>query len=207
MAKVKLGVDRLKILEKVALARQIVTKLTGNAVFTTPVPPLAVVGAAATALETAYNDAQAAQVTSKQKTAVQATQEEALDKLLAQLAVYVESASGGEESKILSAGMSVRTSTPTAIGTPAQVQALAATAGDNEGEIDLVWDPAAGAKSYSIELSTTSGTGPWTPSRVVTKSSATVGNLTPGARVWFRVTAIGTEGNSPWSDPATKIVP
>lgn len=205
MAKVKLGVYHLPLLEKIELARQIVTKLTGNAAFTTPVPALLVVSGTANTAEAAYNEAQAAQLTSKQKTAAQDAQETALNAVLTQLAAYVESASGGDEAKILSTGLSVR-SAPVSIGTPAQVQALAATAGDDEGEIDLSWDAAAGAKSYSIELSTVGGTGPWTPCRIVTKSSATVDGLTPGARVWFRVNAIGTAGSSPWSDPATKMV-
>ena len=55
-----------------------------------------------------------------------------------------------------------------------------------------------GTKSYSIEVSTVSGTGPW---------SATVNSMTSGQRVWFRVSAVGAARQGPWSDPATKIVP
>ena len=58
-----------------------------------------------------------------------------------------------------------------------------------------------------MDTSTTSGTGPWINTRVVTKSSTTVNGLTTGGRVWFRVAAIGAAGQGPWSDPATKIVP
>ena len=60
--------------------------------------------------------------------------------------------------------------------------------------------------SYSVDLSTPSGPGPWANSRVVTKSTAVVNGLTSGQRVWFRVAAIGAAGQDPWSDPATKIV-
>ncbi len=62
-------------------------------------------------------------------------------------------------------------------------------------------------KSYSVDLSTPSGTGPWASGRVITKSTATVNGLTSGQRVWFRVAAIGAAGQGPWSGLATKIVP
>lgn len=209
MAKTKLELGKLTVTQKIELARQIVVKMTGNAAFTTPAPALAAITTAATAAETAFNDAASARLTAQQKTLVQNTNEDALAALLTQLAAYVESASAGDEGKILSAGMGVRAarSAPTA---PQQVLALAATEGDHEGTIDLAWDPVAGAVSYSIELSTTSGTGPWTVSRVATKSSATVEGpppLTSGQRAWFRVAAVGAAGQGPWSDPATKIVP
>lgn len=57
MAKVKLGLRGLTVVQKVEYARQIVSKMTGNAVFPTPVPSLAAVNTAALAAETAYNDA------------------------------------------------------------------------------------------------------------------------------------------------------
>jgi hypothetical protein len=206
MAKIKMGLNRMVLTDKIQLARQIVVKMTGNAAFTTPVPALVAVGGVATTAESAFNDAQGAAATAKQKTAAQNVAEAALDSVLTQLASYVENTSNGDEVKILSAGMGVRAER-TAPTIPVQVLDLAATVGDNDGEIDLAWDPCEGAKSYSIDLSTVSGTGPWTNGRVVTKSSATVPGLTSGGRVWFRVAAIGAAGQGPWSDPATKIVP
>ncbi len=44
-------------------------------------------------------------------------------------------------------------------------------------------------KSHSVDLSTTSGTGPSANGRVGTKSTATMNGLTGGQRVWFRVAA------------------
>ena len=110
---------------------------------------------------------------------------------------------------LLSAGMGVRTGagSPTV---PPRVANLAATAADAEGAIDLMWDatlPATRTVSYTIDMSLTSGTGPWTHAKTVVKSSATVDNLTSGQRVWFRVAAVGVAGQGAWSDPATKIVP
>jgi hypothetical protein len=47
--------------------------------------------------------------------------------------------------------------------------------------------------------------GDCTPPATATKSKATVTGLTSGTRYWFRVAAIGSAGQGPWSDPATAI--
>jgi len=47
MAKVKLGLKFLTLLEKIELARQIVIKMTANTAYTTPTPPLLMVDAVA----------------------------------------------------------------------------------------------------------------------------------------------------------------
>jgi len=104
--------------------------------------------------------------------------------------------------------MDVRASASPATENPAQPAALSATAGNHEGEIDLAWDTVNGARSYVIEKS---GDPPtvtsWGNSGVSTKSRATLNGLTPGTRYWFRVAAVGTGGQSGWSDPATRIAP
>jgi len=42
---------------------------------------------------------------------------------------------------------------------------------------------------------------------VSTKSNFTAEGLNSGARYWFRVAAVNNNGQSGWSDPATKIAP
>jgi len=85
---------------------------------------------------------------------------------------------------------------------------LSATAGDHEGEVDLAWDGVAGARSYVIEKSADPPTATsWGHGGVATKSRASINGLTPGTRYWFRVAAVGTNGQSGWSDPATRIAP
>lgn len=80
---------------------------------------------------------------------------------------------------------------------------LNATYGDFEGTSDLSWDPVYGARFYKAQRSTSSE-GPWTDCYADTASSCTVNGLTPGTQYWFRVCAHGGDGDSPWSDPATK---
>jgi hypothetical protein len=77
------------------------------------------------------------------------------------------------------------------------------------GEVDLQWNPIRrGLKSYIIEKTTDAGaaTG-WTHAGISTKSKTSISGLTSGTRYWFRVAAVGTAGQGPWSDPATKTAP
>lgn len=207
MAKVKLNIRGLSTTDKVAKARQIVKALTGNPDFTTPQPTLATITTGADELETAHGDVQTARQTAVTMTSIMHEKEAALEGLLRQLAGYIESVAGDDESKILSAGISVRTATP-AVQTVATPLALAATEGDHDGEIDLSWDTVKGAKSYVIDRSPDPPTATsWVHEAVSSKSSATINGLSSGTRYWFRVGTVMSSGQSGWSDPATKIAP
>ena len=207
MAKIKINFANLSIPEKVARARQMVTALTGNADFASPQPPLAEVTTTIDGLETAYSDTLAARQEAKEKTSAQNQKEEEFDRVISRLASYVESASGGNETKIKSVGLDVRAPATSAQGLDLPAS-LAATAGDHEGEIDLQWDKVARARSYVIEMSADPPTNSsWQHKTVSTKSRATIEGLTSGTKYWFRVAAVGSNGQSGWSDPATKIAP
>jgi hypothetical protein len=133
--------------------------------------------------------------------------EAALDTLATALAGHVDSVAKGDETIILSAGMTTKAPAAPVGPLPAPGD-VAAAGGDMEGEIDLNWQPVRGAASYSIVKSTTGNVGnagDWSPAATGTKSKATVSGLTSGTRYWFRVAAIGSAGQGPWSDPATAI--
>ena len=208
MSKIKLKLKDLSIPEKIAKAELIAGSLTGNASFPTPQPTLATFAQAKDELVDAYNEAQNARQTAKEKTTVQNKKEAALDQLFSQLAAYVESVAAGNEELILSAGMDPRAAAVAATGTPTQPQALAAMAGDYDGQIDLSWDTMDGVRSYVIQQSGDPVTATsWSHGGVSTKSSFTAANLNSGTRYWFRVAAVNSNGQSNWSDPATKIAP
>ena len=127
--------------------------------------------------------------------------------MLSQLASHVESVAGDDETMIMGAGMDVRSAQTTTTDLAAP-ESLAASAGDRDGEIDLHWDKVNKARSYVIERSPDPPTATsWSHADIATKSQATIGGLTTGAKYWFRVAAVGTNGQSPWSDPATKVAP
>jgi hypothetical protein len=207
MPKIKLSFRPLPVPEKIAKVKQFVTALEGNANFPTPSPPLANILAAITKLEGSYANTQRLKAELKSSATEQNADEEVIDKLVSQLTGYIESAAGDNEALIHSLGMETRAarSAPTI---PDVADGLTATAGDHDGHIDLSWNPVTNAKSYVIQISTDANSATsWTHALTVTKSSATIDGLTSGVRYWFRVAAIGSEGQGGWSDPATKIAP
>ncbi|HEX8500280.1 MAG TPA: fibronectin type III domain-containing protein [Pyrinomonadaceae bacterium] len=208
MARIKLNLRSLSIPEKIARSKQIVAALTGNPNFTSPHPPLAQVTAAVNELEAAADAAQAARQEAKARTATQNTKEEALDQILTQLVAHVESVAGNDQELIMSAGLDVRGAPAPAASTPAAPPSLTATAGEHEGEIDLSWDAVRGARSYVVERSPDPPTeSSYTHAAVSTRSRTTIEGLTSGTRYWFRVAAVTTAGQSPWSNPAVKVAP
>ena len=207
MPKVKLNLNRLPIPEKTARAHQIVAAMTGNDNFQSPQPTLAQVTAAINELDSAYLSAQTARQDAKNKTAAQNQKEDALDSVLTQLASYVESVSGGDEAKITSAGMEVRAPQTTTgdLNAPA---GLRVTVGARESELDLNWNKVAKARSYVVERSPDPPTPTsWQHAAVATKSQVNINGLTSGTKYWFRVAAVGPNGQSPWSNPAPKFAP
>src|SRR5947209_923393 len=153
MARVKLDFKGLPPAEKVIRAEQIVASLTDNKNYPTPNPPLADVTTAINGLRTATVEAQQARQLAQAKTAAQNDSEDALDRVMRQLAAYIENVSAGDEALIRSAGVSIRSAaaaTPDAATAPT---ALSATEGDHDGEIDLHWNRVNRARSYIVERS------------------------------------------------------
>jgi hypothetical protein len=207
MARVRLNLRGLNVPAKIAKGRHIVTSMTDNKNFATPTPPLTEVSAALVALETAAAQVQLARSEVTTRTVNQDNAESRLDQLLTQLAGYVESVAGKDDTVITSAGMETKAapSTPTLPSVP---QAVSAAAGDHDGELLLWWKPVPNAKSYVIESSTDPATTTsWEHAGIATSATKTITNLKSGTRFWFRVAAVGAGGQSGWSEHATKVAP
>jgi hypothetical protein len=205
--KIKLGLNSLSVPELLSLAQQITGAMQGNPNFTTPNPPLTTVADATKALRTASEEVNAARMESRNKTVIQNQREDQLQGLLRQLASYVDNISNGDEALITSAGMQVQAAS-SGRGELTVPTAFNATSGDSEGEIDLSWNPVQHAQSYVIESSLDAPpAAKWEHRLATTKSKATLSNLTSGTRYWFRVAAIGSQGQGGWSDISMRIVP
>jgi hypothetical protein len=78
---------------------------------------------------------------------------------LTQRGDYVDLTSAGDEAKIESSGFSTR-DLPAPVGELSAPGNLVSTTGDNEGEVDLAWNPVRGASSYQVEckINTDAGT-------------------------------------------------
>jgi len=206
MAKPKLELKKRSDSELSDFAASIVGAMTGNPNFTTPTPALASVTTALTAFNTATADFVAATNAARLATVEKDNARLAVEALLTQLAGYVEAASAGDEAKILTAGMAVR-STAAPVGLlPAPINVLAVST-DTEGKIDLTWLAVAGASGYEVECRLHVDAAAWTKVKTVTASKLSVPDLTPGALYAFRVRAVGAAGAGPWSDETVRRAP
>lgn len=207
MARVKLGLRGKSVEEKITQANNIRTSLTGNAAFPSPNPTLTAYGTSITNLTT--KNAAVKTLEAQLRTAIteRDVAEAALDGQTTLLGAYVDNTSGGDAVKIQSAGMNVRSDKSPSVALE-QVGNLSASAGDDEGQIDLQWDPVKGAKSYEIQTSPDPITATsWRSLTPSSKSRSSHSGLTSGAKMWFRVRAIGKGDPGAWSDPAVKTVP
>jgi hypothetical protein len=105
MARIRLNLRNLSVTEKIAKGRQIVTAMTNNTSFANPNPPLAEVTATLDDLEKAFASVQAARSEVATKMVTQDNAATKLDQTLTQLAGYVESVAGKDDTLITSAGM------------------------------------------------------------------------------------------------------
>ncbi len=207
MPKAKLNFRNLSVGAKLAKSKQIMAALTNNPNFPNPTPALAAITAVITRTETKSAECDAAQQLAKTKTTELNISVDELDLVMGQITAHVDSVAGGDESKILSAGLDTRAAA-TSTTEPPPPSALDTTIGDREGELDASWDTVAGAKSYVIETSEDPPQpAAWKHAGVSTKSRFTIKGLPSGKRCWIRVAAINSAGQSGWSDPATKIAP
>jgi hypothetical protein len=207
MARIRLNLRNLTVTEKVTKGRHIVKSLTNNANFPNPHPPLTDVTGFVDDLQKAFEQVQVTKSEMASRVSTQDNAETKLDQALTQLAGYIESIAGKDDTLIASAGMETRSS-PSAPSVPAVPQALSASAGEHEGVIDLVWKPVSNAKSYTIESSTDPAeAATWTHMGIATSGSKAISSLKSGTRYWFRVAAVGAGGQSGWSEHATKVAP
>src|ERR1041385_2480788 len=95
--RIKLNLRNRPVPSKVAKGRQIVTAMTNNASLPTPHPPLTDVTAAWDDLENSFAQVQSARAEVTTRVATQDIAEAKVDQLLTQLAAYVESVAGRDE--------------------------------------------------------------------------------------------------------------
>jgi len=192
-ATVLLGLVGLTSKALVEKGRNCVDMLTGNASFTLPAGFLASITDACNVLEQANEEVLffGGKVNYQAKRVAQV----ALTDLIRELAGYVQAQSGGDASKILSAGFDVRKK-----GLPVEkvdkVQNLRYDPTDVSGSADLRWNVALHATTYQlfVNLAGADQEDAWQPVAFTSKARFTVENLEPGKPYWFRVVAIGRKG-------------
>src|ERR1044072_5942115 len=150
MSRIRLSLRNLSVADKIAKGRHIVSSLTNNASFQTPSPPLGEITSALEELDKAQAAVQTAKSEVATRVLAQDGAETKVNQLLTQLAGYVESVAGADDTLITSAGMETRSSA-SAPQAPAVPQGLSATASEHEGQIILTWKAISNARRYAIE--------------------------------------------------------
>lgn len=206
MSYAKLGLDGLTVPAKIQYVHRLAAAISGNLDFPNPTPTPAQLLAGADKLEGDYNEAQAARLVSKTKTALQDEQSAIVDGLVSQLASYVDSASGGDATIIASAGFEVR-ATPTPVGELPAPTDLQVFPSEHAGTAEVSWKSVRGARAYSIERAPEAPVLEWGVIGSSTKKQASLNSMVSGRKYWFRVAAIGTAGQSAWSDPVPLFAP
>ena len=208
MKLITLGLRYLTVLLKVAFGRKVANALDGNSNFTTPDPTVAEINTASDTLEKAYNEAEDARQIAKEKTAILNQREKEFNDILTKAGNYVENTSNGDETKILSAGMTPKSKAVYSDAVLPKPENLSVSTSDIANEVDFHWDKVEGANSYEIQICMDPlDTNKWEHAKNSTSSISKIGGLISGQRYWFRVAALNTNGESGWSNPVKITVP
>lgn len=200
MAKVKLELKELTVLDKVALLKRVADGLENHADVPDPKVTPAALRAAADELLAKENAVRTAERAVTTAVEVRDGKEDEADKLLSDAAKDAEEKTGGDAAKLGTTNLPLRDE-PAPIGALSAPTGLRLTAGDADGELDVQWDRLRGAQFYEVQLREVSGT-EWATKLSDTKSKGTIDGLPSGKRYHARVRAKGAAGWSPWSDEA-----
>lgn len=197
---IKLDLTDLSIVEAIAELQTIVTKMTGNATFTSISADVTALGTAVTALVTGNTDYNASLATSSAKLQTRGNLRVAAENLARTLASKAEGVTT-DKASLENGGFKIRAAAAP-VGLPAKPQSAAASLGDLDGTVDFHWNAIKrGVQAYVAQYATASS-GPWTQFYVGKASSCTAGSLVSGTEYWFQSAAVGSAGQGPWSDPA-----
>jgi hypothetical protein len=184
----------------IAFVRNVITLMTGNPIYPTPLPALTVVTTSVNAFEVAVHEA-----LDGGKIAI-ATRNAARVELLSlarQLAAYVQGNCGADLVSLIGSGFdAVRAPSPVGILPAPGNQRLSLT--DKSGELLFRFDRVPNAANYSVQTAADNA-GPWTDQDLSTAARVTLSGFTPGKVYWARARANGSAGSSEWGGPATAM--
>lgn len=182
-------------------ALHVADNMDGNANFTTPAVPPAVLRSKAGALALAIATSQDG---TKEDTEHKNSLREDLISTLDVEATYVELTAKGNREQLLSSGFDVATAgatSPAPVGTTAILSVTNVASGKLEIELQV----ADNAWAYELEVS--SAPGVWVHNKTITDPhDAVLENLTPGTMYAIRARAIGSKNQyAAWCDPVSHM--
>ncbi len=199
-ANIKLSLSMLKPVMLLALLRNVIAKLTGNAFFATPPVKLTDLTVLADNLEAAIEDATNGGRNSK-LVRYQLVLE--VQNALRTTADYVRMESAGDAVKLDSSGFELaKQRTP--VGIPGKPAGMSARMTGLEGQVELKWPSVHGAHGYQVWMTDKDPAlhGSWEPIGYTTRVKHMVTDLESYKAYFFCVSAIGSAGEGAQSDPA-----
>jgi hypothetical protein len=185
----------------IAFVRNIIALMTGNPLYLTPLPTLAVLTTAVNALETAVHEAlDGGKIAIATRNAAQAE----LLSLLRQLAAYVTGNCNANLVLLLSSGFEP-VKAPSPVGVLPAPENLRLSLTGISGQLYLRFDRVTNAVNYSVQTAQ-SPDGPWEDQELPTSTRVLITDLTPGKVYWVRAQANGSAGPSGWGGPASAMV-
>lgn len=203
--KVKLGLRKLDTALKLTKAKEIINCIRNNPLFPEPDPGLEILESLIHNVDEKFTSAAACREEMRILTSELNALENQLDKMLSQLAVYVESKAKGDILVIKSAGMDVKADSKP-IGLPGEVKVKYIRETMNNGELKVSWEKVRGAKVYNIELAGKKGSG-WQLYDSTTKTKSLIERLESGTKYSIRIQAVGSAGKGPYSETVSKFAP
>ncbi len=185
-------------------AQHIVTSLTGNAAYPTPVPAL-------TAVQTATDNFTTALANmgdgGKQTTLIKNQARQTLEQLLNQLALYVQMQGGSNAITLQSSGYDLQKGHTTPVGILSKPGNVKIVPGPVPGSVKVSFDAIYGANTYLFQYAET----PVTDATVWEdlydgKCTKIISELTSGKQYAFTVAGIGTDPTIVYSDVITSFV-
>lgn len=201
LSNIKLSLNKLNPLAVLALLRNVVAEMTGNLNFVTPAVPLATLASAGDALETAIQEATNG---SRQSRLVRGEALEVVKDLLRKQADYVRTESDGVRQKLASSGFALRKEKEPIEMVDAP-KGEVATSTKSSGVIELRFRRVRGAHFYKIYHSAVdpaTNEVVWELLTTTTRGRNLLQGFKPFQSNWFRVSAVGVNGESLPSDAA-----
>lgn len=201
-ANIKLSLYRLSVLALLALLRNVVAKMTGNANFATPAVSLVDMTAQGDTLEAAI---EAATNGSKEAMVVRDEEVARTRAMLRIQADYVRTVCAGDKAKLVTSGFELA-STPEPVGLPGIPVIHYVRMTGEKGQVEVRWSKQR-AESYNVyrtQDDPKSGA-KWTHVGTTTKTRCLVDELESYTPYWYAVRAIGAAGTSGMSDPAIGV--
>jgi hypothetical protein len=206
MANITINVSALTLLQKLSRGQDIITKSTDNP----DVPGNATALAAFVSAQSALSAADAAVEAYRTAGApLMSERDAALEQWLAALtglAAITENATGGDETKILSAGFGVR-GTRTPPQPVSQVLNVRVAYTGEPGHSEVRWKREVNSDAYVVQCCQDPITDEGWKYMGTTPEPKYVGNgAIPGKKCWYRVAGVNRIGQGVWSEPALRPV-